>query len=104
VLPEPVPARVLDAAGRPVVVGVRLATSGDPAVVEVPDAGAAAVEALVGRHAVTGWAGPWPVAERWWTPGGKRRVFLQVVTDLPGDVGLLLSASSGTWVLEAVYD
>jgi protein ImuB len=53
---------------------------------------------------VVDWAGPWPVAERWWTPRSKRRVFLQVATDLPGDVGLLLSSAAGEWSLEALYD
>jgi protein ImuB len=102
VLPEPVPAHVLDAAGRPVVIDVRLAVSGDPARVVVPGEGAwNGVDA-----AVVDWAGPWPVAERWWTTQGRRRVFLQVVAD--GEeaptLGLLLSSSAGEWSLEALYD
>jgi protein ImuB len=102
VLPEPVPARVLDDAGYPVVVDVRLGVSGDPARVVVPREGAwNGIDA-----AVVDWAGPWPVAERWWTPQGRRRVFLQVVAD--GEeaptLGLLLSSSAGDWSLEALYD
>src|SRR5690606_277800 len=103
VLPEPLPAQVLDAAGRPVVVDVRLAVSGAPARVVVPDV-AGGLDA-----AVTDWAGPWPVAERWWTPRGRRRVFFQVTTEVMPEQaapapGLLLSASAGAWVLEALYD
>ena len=31
---------------------------------------------------VRGWAGPWPVVERWWEPGaGRRRAHLQVELD-----------------------
>src|SRR5690606_29877582 len=64
VLPAPVPVAVHDRDGRPVVLGPRqvlsappsrLAMGGDPPV------------------AVTGWAGPWPVEERWWAPGESRR-------------------------------
>jgi protein ImuB len=102
VLPEPVPAHVLDDAGRPVVVDVRLAVSGDPARVVVPGEGAwGGIDAVV-----VDWAGPWPVAERWWTPQGRRRVFLQVVADgvEAPTLGLLLSSSAGEWSLEALYD
>ncbi len=53
---------------------------------------------------VVDWAGPWPVAERWWTPRGRRRVFLQVVVDGEPTLGLLLSATAGAWSLEALYD
>ncbi|MCF4121431.1 DNA polymerase Y family protein [Antribacter sp. KLBMP9083] len=53
-------------------------------------------------RAVTDWAGPWPVAERWWSSDARRRVFLQVV--LMDGRGLLLSAAQGAWQLEAVYD
>jgi protein ImuB len=97
-LPEPAPAGLLDAAGRSVVVDARLAMSGEPRVVT-------AAEALPGPVAVAGWAGPWPLAERWWaaTPeDARRRVYLQVVLD--DGRGLLLAQSAGSWQLEAVYD
>ncbi|GAA1734282.1 DNA polymerase Y family protein [Isoptericola hypogeus] len=90
---EPVPARVLDAAGRDVVVDARLAMSGEPAVVR--DAATVA--------GVTGWAGPWPLAERWWSAGGgARRVYLQAVLD--DGRALLLAQSGGAWQVEAFYD
>ncbi|MBE1874547.1 DNA polymerase Y family protein, partial [Myceligenerans sp. TRM 65318] len=93
VLVEPVPARVLDAAGDDVVVDVRLAMSGEPAL----------VRSERGTTRVTDWAGPWPVVERWWRPdGGDRRVYLQVVTD--DGAGLLLAQAGGAWRLEAHYD
>ncbi|GAA1868853.1 DNA polymerase Y family protein [Myceligenerans crystallogenes] len=93
VLAEPVPVRLLDATGADVVVDVRLAMSGEPAV----------VTGGLGTVRVTDWAGPWPVAERWWTPGGgERRVYLQVVSD--DGRGLLLAQTAGAWRTEALYD
>lgn len=91
---EPAPVRVLDAAGRDVVVGARLGTSGEPAAVVRDGAG--------GPERVVTWAGPWPVAERWWAPDAHRRVYLQVV--LEDGHGLLLAAAGGAWRAEAVYD
>ncbi|MFD6177275.1 MULTISPECIES: Y-family DNA polymerase [unclassified Isoptericola] len=108
---EPVPARVLDAAGRDVVVDARLAMSGEPAAVVCGrDAGVGAADGRGadgrgGREAavVTGWAGPWPLAERWWAAdGGARRVYLQAVLD--DGRALLLAQSGGRWQVEAFYD
>jgi protein ImuB len=85
---------VLDVAGRDVVVDVRLAASGEPALVRWggPDQE---------EQKVVGWAGPWPLAERWWC-AGPRRVHLQVVLD--DGRGLLLAQSAGRWQVEALYD
>ncbi|ROS74349.1 DNA polymerase Y family protein [Cellulomonas sp. PhB143] len=91
VLPVPESTTVLDGAGRPVVVDARLAMSGPPDRVR-----------WTGLRAVRGWAGPWPVAERWWTPSPRRRVYLQVVLD--DGSGLLLAGTQGEWVVEALYD
>ncbi|WP_125776532.1 Y-family DNA polymerase [Antribacter gilvus] len=103
VLPEPVPAAVLDADGRPVVIDVRLALSGAPARVQVEATpGVAPASARDLACTVVDWAGPWPVAERWWSVAARRRVFLQVVAD--DGRGLLLSATAGAWSLEALYD
>ncbi|WP_188522898.1 Y-family DNA polymerase [Isoptericola cucumis] len=106
-LPDPAPARVLDDAGRDVLVDVRLAMSGEPDVVTwlpgLPGQPGqpGATEAVARR--VVGWAGPWPLAERWWSAGdGKRRVYLQVVLD--DGRGLLVAQSGGDWHVEAVYD
>jgi protein ImuB len=52
---------------------------------------------------VTGWAGPWPVEERWWAPHeAVARVRLQVV--LADGTALLVAGQGDAWWLEAVYD
>lgn len=56
-----------------------------------------------GVFAVTAWAGPWPLEERWWDPGSRRRrARLQVV--LEDGSAHLLSREKGRWRLEASYD
>ena len=50
---------------------------------------------------VVGWAGPWPVTERWWEVR-RRRARLQVVT--ADGVARLLCNERGRWWVEAVYD
>ncbi|GAA1411045.1 DNA polymerase Y family protein [Oerskovia paurometabola] len=104
-LPEPAPALVLDVpedvavlddAGAPVRVDVRLAMSAPPATVRwlAPRAGAS--------RRVLGWAGPWPLAERWWSETPRRRAYLQVLLD--DGRGVLLASAQGRWTVEAVYD
>jgi protein ImuB len=97
-LPAPSPAVVpgqaqrvelLDAAGRPVAVSGRGGLSADPAVL-----------AVAGRPPldVTGWAGPWPLDERWWEPSLHRRLArLQVVT-ADGSAHLVLAEHRAWWV------
>ncbi|MBF5031288.1 DNA polymerase Y family protein [Micromonospora sp. ANENR4] len=94
VLPTPLPADVRDAAGEPVVVSARLAVSAAPARIIVGD----------GRPAeITGWAGPWPVDERWWAPvEARRRARFQV--SLADGAALLLAVEGGRWLVEAIYD
>ncbi|MEW2441708.1 DNA polymerase Y family protein [Micromonospora marina] len=94
VLPAPLPADVRDAAGEPVVVSARLAVSAAPARLAVGD----------GRPAeITGWAGPWPVDERWWAPAeARRRARFQV--SLADGAALLLAVEGGQWLVEAIYD
>ncbi|MCO1614877.1 DNA polymerase Y family protein [Micromonospora tulbaghiae] len=94
VLPTPLPADVRDAAGEPVVVSARLAVSAAPARLTVGD----------GRPAeITGWAGPWPVDERWWAPAEAcRRARFQVC--LADGAALLLAVEGGQWLVEAIYD
>jgi protein ImuB len=87
---------VLDADRQPVGVSARLELTGDPTYLLIGAAGAAAVE-------ITGWAGPWPVDERWWAPAeARRRARFQVV--LGDGRALLLSLASGHWAIEAIYD
>jgi hypothetical protein len=52
-------------------------------------------------QAVTGWAGPWPVSERWWSTR-RRTARLQVVTE--DGVARLLRTERGRWWVEALYD
>ena len=67
-----VAAVVADELGRPVVVGGRGELSGSPATLTI---GTAAAQAIIG------WAGPWPLDERWWDESRHRRLArFQVVT------------------------
>jgi hypothetical protein len=50
---------------------------------------------------VAGWAGPWPVTERWWS-ARRRTARLQVVT--ADGVARLLRTERGQWWVEALYD
>ncbi|MGA5300728.1 DNA polymerase Y family protein [Nucisporomicrobium flavum] len=93
VLPQPAPAVVLDATGTPVGVSARLELTGHPAVL------------VLGEEAaeITGWAGPWPVDERWWAEGeGRRRARFQLA--VADGRAFLLSLASGHWAVEAIYD
>ena len=91
----PLPAEVLDAAGRPVRVSGRGEVSAAPATV--------AVGSGTGGQAVAAWAGPWPCDERWWDiEAHRRRARLQVTT--AGGVAHLLAVESGRWSVEATYD
>ena len=63
---------VADEHGRPVVVGGRGELSAPPAMLTV---GTGSPQAIVG------WAGPWPLDERWWDASRHRRLArFQVVT------------------------
>jgi protein ImuB len=92
--PEPLAAEVVDATGAEVVVGGRGLASAPPARLRVAG----------GRWtAITAWAGPWPVDERWWDPSLHRRLArLQVVT--ADGAAHLLKRSGGAWWVEATYD
>jgi protein ImuB len=94
VYPEPLPAAVVDDAGTAVGVSGRLAVSAPPRRIRI--AADAPVE-------VVGWAGPWPVDERWWAPAEAHRcVRFQFV--LADGRALLAALSRGRWTVEAVYD
>ena len=91
--PKPIAADLLDERGRTVVVSGRCMPSAAPVALAV---GSAAPVAL------RGWAGPWPLEERWWDPeASSRRARFQVVTT-EGDA-FLLSTCNGTWAVEATY-
>jgi protein ImuB len=94
VLSAPLPAEVYDNAGEPVTVTARLQVSAAPARLVV---GSAVPMEIVG------WAGPWPLDERWWAPAeSRRRARFQV--RLADGGALLLSLAGGRWAVEAVYD
>jgi len=94
VLPVPVRVEVVDRHDRPVGVSGRGLATAAPARVRI--AGGPA-------QAVAGWAGPWPVDERWWdTATHRRRARFQVLTE--AGVALLLAVEEGQWWLEATYD
>ncbi len=111
---EPVPVHLLDAAGAPVQVDERGRLSGAPEVVvdversgggDSPGAGdspaAGDSSGAAGRRLpVSGWAGPWPVIERWWT-GRADRYYLQVTG---AGRALLLGGDAEGWWVEGVYD
>jgi protein ImuB len=101
-LPDPAPATVLivperidllDAGGRRVAVTERLYVSVPPTWAVLGGEAAVAVEA---------WAGPWPIAERWWSEDAARRAYLQVA--LADGRAVLVASRAGEWALEAVYD
>jgi protein ImuB len=107
-----VPAEVLDATGRPVSVTDRYVLDAPPARVAV--AGARALPVL-------GWAGPWPVDQRWWDPavgwqGSRLQVVLGEAEGEPGggsdggsdevaaETALLLLYRDGRWSVAGVFD
>ncbi|WP_431883114.1 DNA polymerase Y family protein [Micromonospora gifhornensis] len=104
VLPTALAVQVWDAAGGPVTVSARLAMSAPPARLSIDATAEAPVPVGVGRGAeIVGWAGPWPVDERWWAPAeARRRARFQVC--LADGTALLLAVEHGRWLLEAIYD
>ncbi|WP_027019884.1 Y-family DNA polymerase [Corynebacterium sputi] len=84
-----------DTSGHAVAVTGRGFVTGDPAVLVSPR----------GRFPVTGWAGPWPVDERWWSCGDAwRGARLQVSVDgRSGPEAYLLIGSAGRWRVEGTY-
>ena|GEM_PF-36981 len=91
---EPLPVEVVDAAGASVAVDGRGLLGSPPSQVRIR-----------GRpwSAITAWAGPWLVDERWWDPAAHRRlVRLQATTDQ--GTAYLLRLAGGHWWVEATYD
>jgi protein ImuB len=103
VFADPHPAEVLDEHGEAVRVSARGMVSGRPATLLLLT-GAEATGWKRGRpRRIVGWAGPWPVEERWWEPDQHRRLArFQVVTD-DGD-GFLVVAEHRRWWISARYD
>jgi protein ImuB len=103
VLAEPRPVEVIDPAGTPITVSGRGVLSGRPAVLR-PLAGSEEAGWRRGRpRAITAWAGPWPVEERWWEPDRHRRLArFQMLTD-DGRAHLVV-AEHRRWWISAIYD
>ncbi|MGI8677860.1 MAG: hypothetical protein ACR2LX_04070 [Jatrophihabitans sp.] len=97
-LDPPRPAQVLDAARRPVIVTERGAMADPPALFGMGS----------DITAVTSWAGPWPVDERWWSPESARRVVRCQLVDVRGRAYLVSGTMSETgpprWQVDAIYD
>jgi protein ImuB len=94
VFPVPRPAVVTDEAGAAVTVTGRALLSAPPARLSVPGAPSLAI---------TSWAGPWPVTERWWRPAdARRRARFQLVAE--DGSAWLAAVQDGRWQLEAGYE
>jgi protein ImuB len=89
----PRPAELRDVDGDPIEVSGRGAMTASPATLSVE--GGPWV-------AITAWAGPWPLEERWWEEGGRRRARVQVL--LESGEAHLVTRESGKWWVEATYD
>lgn len=100
-MPSPSPAMldgrpisdVLDGKGVTVVVSGRGEVSGSPCVIVWGDGS---------RSAITAWAGPWPVDERWWEPRSRVRAarFQVVLSDGGAHV---VSLAGGRWIHNGSY-
>jgi protein ImuB len=90
----PLPARVTDESGATVTVSGRALVSAPPA--------------RLSAHgepwlAITSWAGPWPITERWWRPAStRRRARFQLVAE--DGSAWLATVQDGQWLIEAGYD
>jgi len=90
----PLAARVIDAAGAPVTVTGRAVISAPPDALMAGDSP---------WLAITAWAGPWPVTERWWDErNATRRARFQLVTE--DGIAWLAAIELGRWQIEARYD
>jgi protein ImuB len=94
VYPSPLPARIADGSGATVAVSGRGLVSAPPARMSADGAP---------WLAVTAWAGPWPVTERWWHPhSARRRARFQLVTE--DGTAWLVAVQEGSWLIEGRYD
>ena len=99
---DPATVEVRDAAGRMVAVDGRGALSAPPHLLLSPPApGGSAVTGAGDR--VVAWAGPWPLDERWWDPGRRRRSARLQVVAADGTARLVV-LEGGVWRVAATYD
>jgi protein ImuB len=103
VLAEPIPAEVVDEHGAVVEVSGRGMVSSSPASLCLLSGDEEAGWRRGRLRAITAWAGPWPVEERWWEPQRHRRLArFQVLTD--DQCGYLVVAEHRRWWISARYD
>ena len=93
VMPNALPAEVFDGAGRVVQVNGRGVLSAAPKTVSVQGRS---------REAITAWAGPWPIDERWWDSHQHRRLARFQFTTNSG-TALLAVVEQQQWWVTAVY-
>jgi protein ImuB len=93
VLAEPVAVGLADATGERVRVNARLELSAPPVRLVTEE----------DSWEITGWAGPWPVEEKWWDGVRARRVVrLQVL--LADGQAMLLMLQAGQWYITVHFD
>jgi len=107
VYPAPLAARLTDASGQLVSVSGRAQLSAPPAWLSVGSGegpGRSSPRPATEQvRAVTAWAGPWPVTERWWDPPSVcRQARFQLATD-DGSAWLAV-LQEGRWLIEGRYD
>jgi len=93
VLTDAAPADVVDATGRTVRVNGRGGISGTPATLTVQSRA---------PQAITAWAGPWPLDERWWDPQSHRRLARFQIATVDGAAYLAIVENQSWWI-SAVY-
>jgi protein ImuB len=91
---RPVTAEVIDRYGSPVLVNGRGHAVSEPARLSI-----------AGGHwtEVIGWAGPWPLDERWWDSEAHRRQARWQIVTADGAAHLLI-VEHGRWSVEGSYD
>jgi protein ImuB len=107
---QPWPGRIMGPAPGVVYPAAREAEVTDDAGCMVTVTGRCVISAAPARLAVggeparrvTGWAGPWPLSERWWdTAAARRRARFQLATD--DGRAWLAAVQDGRWLIEAGY-
>jgi protein ImuB len=103
VFAAPLPIEVVDEHGEVVFVTGRGQVSAPPAGLRLLTGDDATGWRRGAVRRIVGWAGPWPIEERWWEPARHRRqARFQVVTD--DHDGYLVVAEHRRWWISARYD
>ena len=102
IIDPPQPVRVLDEFGRTVVVTDRGTIPAAPAHYAPGEPASSRGEPPT---AITAWAGPWPVDERWWDPESARQLARMQLVDAAGHAYLVcFDLAARHWLLEGIYD